>query len=570
MFNPWNALSTLAIQTPEAATDQTDTAASKLVEVTGEATEIANATGSNGLAVALLLLKVAVILILPLVVGVFIAKSLKLKDHAGRIAASLLALSIGVAPLALNYVNGVPFKDTLKLGIDLAGGANLVYEVMPTEGKPINDQVMDKMVGAIIQRINPSGQDEITVRRVGADRIEVIVPGKDPATVDAIKAKIVKLGTLEFYITANRNEDSSIVQRGLALDPGTREVRDSSGTIIAKWLPAFEKNNEPKFLERSDAVRRQVKAQRDTESGIEEYDTEEYLLLVDPEDLRVSGKFLNSAGTAISPEDGSQLVTFRFDQMGAYRFGQLTSRFKPRTGHPDRGLAIVLDGRVFSSPAIRDTIMSNGQITGDFSAAETKQLADVLNAGALEVPLNPKPMSEATLDPTLGEDVRNKGVQAILIAAASVVCFMLLYYRAAGLIAIICLIMNLFLVLSTMMLIEATFTLPGLAGLVLTIGMAVDANVLIFERIREEVRNGRTPISAIDAGYRRALTTIIDANVTTLIAAVLLYAFGSGPIKGFAVTLSIGLMTSMFTAIMVTRLVIVLWLRRTRPQVLPI
>ena len=553
MFNPWNALSTLAVQTPEAGTDQAAGALeAKLVETAGEATEVANATGSSGLAVAVLLLKVVVILILPLVLGAFIAKALKLKEQGGRISASLLALSIGISPLALNYLNDVPFEDTLKLGIDLAGGANLVYEVMPTE-KPITDQIMDKMVGAIIQRINPSGQEEITVRRVGADRIEVIVPGKDTTTVDAIKAKITRLGTLEFYITANRSEDSLIVQQGLALPPGKREVRDSSDNIIAKWLPAFEKNNEPKLLERSDVVRRSVKAQRDTDSGIEPYDTEEYLLLVDREDLRVSGKFLNSAGTAISPEDGSQLVTFRFDQQGAYRFGQLTTRFKPRTGHPDRGLAIVLDGRVFSSPSIRDTITSNGQISGDFTSEETKQLADVLNAGALEVPINPKPMSEATLDPTLGEDVRNKGVQAIVIAAVSVVGFMLLYYRTAGLIAIFCLVMNLFLVLSTMMVIDATFTLPGLAGLVLTIGMAVDANVLIFERMREEQRRGASLRMSIRNGFSKAFSTIIDANLTTLLTAVILFIIGTDTVRGFAVTLFIGIVMSMFTALFVGR-----------------
>ena len=147
---------------------------------------------------------------------------------------------------------------------------------------------------------------------------------------------------------------------------------------------------------------------------------------------------------------------------------------------------------------------------------------------------------------------------------------MLIYYNGAGLLANFALFLNVVLVIAILAGLKATLTLPGIAGLILTIGMAVDANVLIFERIREEVRNGRTPISAIDAGYRRALTTIIDANVTTLIAAVLLYAFGTGPIKGFAVTLSIGLVTSMFTAVMVTRLFIVLWLRRTRPQVLPI
>lgn len=551
MVNPWNMLFTLAVQVGGDTAEQTG----QLVEATQEAadTTAATAGGAGGLAVALLLFKIAMILILPLILGSVIARALKMKEYGGRIGACLLALSVSVAPLALKLASGVPFKETLKLGIDLDGGANLVYEVKETEGKEINALVMDKMVGAIIQRINPSGQEEITVRQVGADRIEVIVPGKDPATVEAIKAKIVKLGTLEFYITAHAQEEASIVRQGQALGPGTKEVRDSVGEVIAKWLPAFERNGEPQFLKRGDVVRRTVKAQRDTDSGLEEYDTEEYLMLVDPEDQRVSGRFLTSASTAINPENGSQMVTFRFDQQGAFRFGQLTGRYKPRSGHPNRGLAIVLDGRAYSAPDIIDTITTNGQISGDFTAAEAKQLSDVLNAGALEVPINPKPLSEATVDPTLGEDVRNKGVQAILIAAAAVVGFMLLYYRTAGVIAILCLIMNLFLVLSTMILIEATFTLPGLAGLVLTIGMAVDANVLIFERIREEQRRGSSLRMAIRNGFSKAFSTIIDANLTTLLTAVILFVIGTDQVRGFAVTLFIGIVMSMFTSLFVGR-----------------
>lgn len=551
MVNPWNTLFTLAVQASDAPAEN----AEKVVETAQEVADATAATAGDGggVVVAMLLLKVVAILVLPLILGGVIARALKLKEYGGRIGACLLALSVSVVPLLLNLANGVPFMEMLKLGIDLDGGANLVYEVKPTEGKEINAQVMDKMVGAIIQRINPSGQEEITVRQVGADRIEVIVPGKDPATVDAIKSKIVKLGTLEFYITANQQEESSIVQQGLALGPGTKELRDSAGDVIAKWLPAFERNGEPQFLQRNDVIRRTVKAQRDTETGIEEYDTEEYLMLVDPEDQRVSGRFLTNASTQINPENGSQMVTFRFDQQGAYRFGQLTGRYKPRTGHPNRGLAIVLDGRAYSAPDIIDTITTNGQISGDFTAAEAKQLSDVLNAGALEVPINPKPLSEATVDPTLGEDVRNKGVQAILIAAAAVVGFMLLYYRTAGVIAILCLVMNLFLVLSTMILIEATFTLPGLAGLVLTIGMAVDANVLIFERIREEQRRGSSLRMAIRNGFSKAFSTIVDANLTTLLTAVILFVIGTDQVRGFAVTLFIGIVMSMFTALFVGR-----------------
>ncbi|MCH2202093.1 MAG: protein translocase subunit SecD [Fuerstiella sp.] len=561
MINPWNALFTLAIQASETATDAVTNAVSKVAEnapdvgaVAGEATNAAGSGVSDAVAAALVFLKVILILGLPVFLGVVIAQALKMKEYAGRISACLLALSIAVAPLALAWSGDKPLDEILRLGIDLAGGANLVYEVEHSEEKPITDALMDKMVGAVGIRINPSGQEEITVRRVGADRIEVIVPGKDPATVDAIKAKIVRLGTLEFYITAHHQEDQDIVVRAEKLDNATKDLRNpASGNVEARWMPAYLKNNEPQFLQRSDAVRRSVKAERPTETGMEEYETQEYLLLVDPKEQRVSGKYLTSAGTALNPDNGTQMVTFRFNQQGAYLFGQLTGRHKPRAGHPERGLAIVLDGHVQSAPAIRDTITSSGQITGDFTPDEARELTSVLNAGALEVPINPKPLSEATVDPTLGEDVRNKGIQAIMIAAVSVVGFMLLYYRAAGLIAILCLIMNLVLVLSTMMLIEATFTLPGLAGLVLTIGMAVDANVLIFERIREEQRRGSSLRMAIRNGFSKALSTIIDANLTTLLTAVILFMIGTDQVRGFAVTLFIGIVMSMFTALFVSR-----------------
>ena len=207
-------------------------------------------------------------------------------------------------------------------------------------------------------------------------------------------------------------------------------------------------------------------------------------------------------------------------------------------------------------------------LTGSFSVKETNDLALLLRAGALPAPLTI--LEERTVGPGMGQDAIEAGRFASIIGMILVLIFMIASYGLFGVLANVALFFNIALIVALLSAIQATLTLPGIAGIVLTIGMAVDANVLIFERIREEVRNGRTPISAVDAGYRRALTTIVDANVTTLIAAVLLYAFGTGPIKGFAVTLSIGLVTSMFTAVMVTRLFVVLWLRRSRPQVLPV
>jgi preprotein translocase subunit SecD len=231
--------------------------------------------------------------------------------------------------------------------------------------------------------------------------------------------------------------------------------------------------------------------------------------------------------------------------------------------------AIVLDREVISAPVIQEPILGgSGQISGSFSTREVQNLALLLRSGALPVPLTI--IEERSVGPSLGADSIRAGKIASVFALLVVVVFMALSYGMFGLMADVALLLNIVLIGAVLSVLQATLTLPGIAGIVLTVGMAVDANVLVFERIREEQRAGRTPISAVDSGYRRALKTIIDANVTTLIAAVLLLIFGSGPVKGFGVTLAIGLVTSMFTAIWVTRLIVVFWLRRTRPKTLPL
>ncbi|HSR72760.1 MAG TPA: protein translocase subunit SecD, partial [Kiloniellales bacterium] len=225
--------------------------------------------------------------------------------------------------------------------------------------------------------------------------------------------------------------------------------------------------------------------------------------------------------------------------------------------------------RVISAPVIRSPILQgNGIITGNFTVQEAQDLALLLRAGALPVPLDI--LEERSIGPGLGADSIAAGKIASLLGLVFVIVFMAAAYGLFGLLADIALLINLILILAVLSGLQATLTLPGIAGIVLTIGMAVDANVLIFERIREEFRGGRGPVTAIDAGYRRAMSTIIDSNLTTLIAAVLLFLFGTGPVKGFAVTLAIGLVTSMFSAIMLTRAMVVIWLRRRRPQALAI
>jgi len=502
----------------------------------------------------LFLFLVLAMLILPFVAAHFIGRALKVPEWSARIGITLFTLVLGTSPFLTSLVNNRPISDRFRLGIDLAGGTNMVFQVRG-EGKEITPQVMDQMVGAVSRRINVSGTEEVTVRAVGTDRIEVIVPGEDPQTVDDIKRRITRLGSLEFHIVAN-STDSDIARVAREMDLAEKDVR-IDGDLRARWVRAAEANGVPKLLQSGTAIRRPVKAERTVDGRVEQYDTEEYLLLIDPPDEQVTGQYLRSAYRDFDPQTAQIVVNFAFDQTGAYLFGQLTGRNVPRSGVPDRELAIVLDGFLDSVPRINEQISDRGQISGGgtgFSATEADELVSVLNAGALEVPIDPKPLSEATVDPTLGADVRQKGITATAISGLAVVIFMMVYYRTAGLIAVISLILNLILTVGAMVAVNATFTLPGIAGIVLTIGMAVDANVLIYERMREELSKGSSVRMAIQNGFEKAFITIFDSNVTTLLTSVVLFYFGTDQIRGFAVTLFIGLAISMFTALYVGRL----------------
>jgi preprotein translocase subunit SecD len=274
----------------------------------------------------------------------------------------------------------------------------------------------------------------------------------------------------------------------------------------------------------------------------------------------VDGEHLTNAQPSFD-DNGRPAVSFTFDTLGAKRFGDAT---RDNVG---RIFAIILDEEVISAPRIQSAITGgSGIITGNFTVQSAQDLALLLRAGALPAPL--EYLEERTVGPGLGADSIRAGEIASVLGLIFVVIFMIAIYGLFGAMASTALLINLVLLLAALSVLQATLTLPGIAGIVLTMGMAVDANVLIFERIREEVYNGRGPITAIDAGYRRAMATIVDSNLTTLIAALLLFQFGTGPIKGFAVTLSLGLVTSMFSAIMVTRLIMAVWLRRRRPQAL--
>ena len=276
----------------------------------------------------------------------------------------------------------------------------------------------------------------------------------------------------------------------------------------------------------------------------------------------LSGDMLVDAQAGFD-QSSRPVVNFRFNSIGAKKFGDIT---RDNVGKP---FAIVLDNRVITAPRINEPILGgSGMISGSFTTESANELALLLRAGALPAPLTV--VEERSVGPSLGQDSIESGKKAVFLGAALVMGFMLLSYLLFGAFANLALVINLALVVACLTLFGATLTMPGIAGMVLMLGMSVDANVLIFERIREEINNGRSPMAAVDHGFQRAFGTIIDSHMTGLISAFLLYIFGAGPIKGFAVTLSIGIVTSLFSAIMVTRMLIVIYLRKTKPKTIRI
>jgi preprotein translocase subunit SecD/SecD/SecF fusion protein len=273
----------------------------------------------------------------------------------------------------------------------------------------------------------------------------------------------------------------------------------------------------------------------------------------------LNGENLLDAQPQMNNQTNETVVSFTLDRVGAKRFGKATS-----TG-VGKQLAIVLDGKIVSAPVIRDTIASgNGQISGNFTFQSATDLALLLRSGALPAPLNI--IEERTVGPDLGQDSINAGVIALMIGFLLVIIFMFFKYKIFGLIANIALLINLFFLVGILTLFEATLTLPGIAGIILTVGMAVDANVLIFERIKEECKKEKNNIIAFDTGYVKSKTAIIDANITTLIAAVILFFMGSGPVKGFSVTLAVGIFTTLFSVYFIARMLTGLYVVRNKEK----
>lgn len=425
--------------------------------------------------------------------------------------AALAKIKDLAAPLRTSLFSGVTGKD-----LEVTADEGQVISAMMSE--PAVDQLIkssvDQSIEVLRRRIDELGTTEPTIQRQGVDRILVQVPGLDDP--ERLKALIGQTAKLAFRLV---------------------DVSTTPQQALASRAPAG--------------------------SEILYSDDEQPVPYVVRKRVMVAGESLVDAQPGFDQRTNQPIVSFRFDSSGAKRFGKVS---QANVGRP---FAIVLDNKVISAPVIREAILGgSGQISGNFSVKETNDLSILLRAGALPAPL--KFMEERTVGPGLGADSIAAGKFASVIGLVGVVVFILITYGLFGVFANLALAVNLILITGILSMLQATLTLPGIAGIVLTIGMAVDANVLIFERIREEVRNGKSPLASVETGYSRALSTILDANITTFIAAAILFQMGSGPVRGFAVTLAIGIITSVFTAFTLTRMMVVLWLRTRRPKTIPL
>jgi len=380
------------------------------------------------------------------------------------------------------------------------------------DANEIRKFAVDQTIEVVRNRIDALGTTEPVIVKQGTRRVLVQIPGYE----DTARAKslIGRTAELEFKLVDEKGDLDKALEG--YVPPGDIIVYGQAKTVNGKQL------KQPYLLKKR---------------------------------TELSGSEVADARVSIDSRYNEYAVTLKFNNKGARKFDKLTA------AHVGERFAIILEGVVKSAPVIRERIPGgSAQITGSFSPAEAHDLAIVLRAGALPAPV--KVVEERSIGPSLGQDSVEQGLSSIIIGGILVLIFMGVYYRMFGLVANLALVFNMLLIVGAMSMIGATLTLPGMAGIVLTIGMAVDANVLIFERIREEIRLGKTPLAAIDGGYDKALSTIVDANITTLIAAIVLFQFGSGPVKGFAVTLSVGILASMFTAIMFTRAVVALTVNR--------
>ena len=472
-------------------------------------------------------------------------------------------------------------KKTVNLGLDLRGGAHLLYEVDLDAVFKDRAEVFAEDFKKSLKENKIAKQSVSTIER----GVRIVLDSADDA--QAVKKMIRRtdprlilsmdtLGTTvtaimdEAYVTQVQDQTISqvieVVRRRIDMMGTTEPVIQRQGlNRVVIQVPGADSK------QLRDLVGQTAKLGFHLVGGEGKRKVSEISLPYADTPMRkinvkrhaiIAGDMLDDAQPSFN-QNGQAVVSFRLNAVGARKFCTITRK---NVGKP---FAIVLDNKVISAPVINEAICGGqGQISGGFDVQEAAELALLLRAGAL--PTDLKVVEERSVGPSLGADSVAAGKIASLIGLALVLVFMFVSYGLFGLMANVALVVNIALILAILSSLQATLTLPGIAGIVLTVGMAVDANVLIFERIREEIAGGRSALSSIDAGYSRAMATIIDSNLTTLIAAMILFSFGTGPIKGFSVTLGVGILTSFFSAIFVTRLLVVLWIKKANPKTVPI
>jgi len=486
---------------------------------------------------------------------------------------------------------------TVHLGLDLRGGSYLLLEV---DMKAVIKERLDSLLDGARQALRPGAifyqtldaqpdQNRVLIKLRDATRtdaavaaLQPLITAEGPTNTPDLDIASTPDGTITLTLSPVAlharalgavQQSIEIVRRRIdetgVLDP---QITQQGESRIVVQLPGIEDPNRIKqLLGKTAHMTFQLVDETANPTAPTPPPGVDFLPMQDNPSQKIAvrkrvdvdGGDLTDARAGTSPQTSEWVVNFTFNSIGARRFADITR------ANVNHRFAIVLDGKVISAPVIREPITGGrGQISGSFTAASANDLAVLLRAGALPAPLTV--VEERSVGPELGADSIRAGAISLAVGFVLVIAFMAFFYGLFGWFANVCLVVNLFLMLGIMSMLQATLTLPGMAGILLTLGMAVDANILINERIREEQRLGRPPLSALEHGFTRAYNTIFDSNVAAFLAHVMLFIFGSGPVRGFAVTITVGIATSLFTAWMLTRLLVSRWYIATRPQLLPV
>jgi len=438
-------------------------------------------------------------------------------------------LMLVVAVIVIAAVIAFPIKGKMKLGLDLRGGVHIVLQAQSTPNSPITSDSIDRLIAVLRSRIDQYGIAEPQLQKQGTDRVAIDLPGVDDP--EAALDLIGRTAVLQFrqVLGESPRVPAQPVRSNYDTDEQFKAAQDRWNQAKAEVDSYVQKMKASVGANSADII-----VANGDDGGA-------YLL----GKSYVDGKDLTKADTTFD-QFGKAAVSLRFNGTGAKLFDDATAV------NVGKQIAIVLDNVVISAPVVQQRISGGeAQITGKFTTEEANRLAIMLRAGAL--PVKVEILENRSVGPTLGADSINQGVRSGLIGAVLVVLFMLIYYGFLGIAADIALAVSMLIVIACLIMLHSTLTLPGIGGLVLTIGMAVDGNILIYERMKEEFRSGKTLMAALDSGFKKALVVILDSNITTLIAAAVLFYFGSGPIRGFAVTLSIGCISAVFCNVVVTR-----------------